>query len=336
MRYETIGSKLPGKNSFEETLKHAGYTGINIDRFLGKLFFYGLNLAIIIFALTYFMGFNFYIFTALPLLALLLSLTGPYIFSINLARKRADSVDEILPDALQLMAANIRAGMTTDRAIWFSARPEFGPLQDEIKSVSSKVMGGKSMAKSLNEMTERIDSDLLARAVKLMVEGIESGGEMATLLDQTAGDIRTAMEMRKKVKSNVTMYSMFIIFASVLGAPLLFSISLYFIEVTGELWGEQMINGAVGAAEGMDGGMGGGMGMMDMEGPQVSLEHLRLFAVSTITMTTFFGGLIIGLIQSGRTSKGLKYAPIMIIAALVLFFVSNVVITSIFSGFIGI
>lgn len=331
MKYETIGSRLPGKKKFTEALMYAGYDDFDVERLFGRLFLYGLILSLLSFTVTYLLNLNSIVIATVSLIMFPLVYIVPYLFLINLGNKRADEVDEILPDALQLMAANIRAGMTTDRAIWFSARPEFGPLQDEIKRVSSKVMGGEKMSTSLEEMSNRINSELLDRAVKLMIEGIESGGEMATLLDQTAEDIRTAMEMRKKVKSNVTMYSMFIIFASVIGAPLLFSISLYFIEVTGELWGEQMLNG------GMDvgGGMGGGMSMMDMSEPEVSVETIRLFAISTISMTTFFGGMIIGLIQSGKATKGLKFAPIMIAVALLLFFASYMIISSVFSGFIG-
>lgn len=329
MRYEMIGDKLPWKDKIDELLSYSGYIGAPAGRLTGFFAIFGSALAVVTF-------FEVFLFTDKALFALFGGAgafaafqAAPYLFLSVIADRRAVEVDKILPDALQLMAANIRAGMTTDRAIWLSARPEFGPLETEIKRVSSKVLGGEPMSKALNQMNKHVDSSLLDRAVKLMIEGIRSGGEMATLLEETASDIRTAQNMKRKVKSNVTMYSMFIIFASVFGAPLLFAISLYFIEVTTELWGAQMSQ----VSEGFSSSIGGGI--ISMEGPQVAPAELRLFAIAAIVVTTFFGGLIIGLIQEGKATRGLKYSPLMAGGALGLFFAAKYLVTKLFGGMIG-
>lgn len=328
MRYETIGNKLPWKDRIAELLLYAGHPNITAQRMLGRIFLIGLDLGIIVSGLMMFLKMNVWLSLFAGISTFIIPQALVYVYLAYVSDRRASDVNEILPDALQLMSANIRAGMTTDRAIWLSARPEFGPLETEIKRVSSKVLGGDRINEALRDMTERINSDLLGRAVKLMIEGIESGGEMATLLEETASDIRTAQEMKKKVKSNVTMYSMFIIFASVLGGPLLFSISLYFIEITSKLWGGQMS----GAQEGLS---QTGASMISMGVPQLEPAELRLFALVTIGVTTFFGGLIIGLIQEGKATKGLKYAPFMVIAGIGLFLASKFIITTFFGGFMS-
>lgn len=63
-----------------------------------------------------------------------------YLFFMLVADSRANQIETVLPDALQLISANVRAGMTIDRAIWLSARPEFGVLEEEIKMVGAKTM----------------------------------------------------------------------------------------------------------------------------------------------------------------------------------------------------
>ncbi|MFP4151113.1 MAG: type II secretion system F family protein [Candidatus Aenigmatarchaeota archaeon] len=327
MEWKALGRKVPWKERFEELLDYAGYYKVSGEEVAGMFLALGIAAGAgslgIIFIITKSLLYSLVslvtFFTALQL--------APFVYLSLTANSRAGEVDTILPDALQLMAANIRAGMTTERAIWLSARPEFGPLEEEIHRLSSKVMGGKPLPEALKEMSSNIDSDLLDRAVKLMIEGIRSGGEMATLLDETATDIRTAQNMKEKVKANVTMYSMFIVFASVLGAPLLFAISLYFIEVTSELWAEELT-----AMEGV-GEMGAGM--ISMKGPQIGAATLELFSVGAIAVTTFFGGMIIGLIQEGEATSGLKYSPLMMAAALAIFFVANLLVTRLFGGFIG-
>lgn len=327
MSYEFLGRKAPLRKKFQELLKYSGYYRASADRLLGFLVVSGLVLGAIAFVVIFLMTRNL-VYSILSYPAVFLIFYGtPFVYLSAVATRRASEVDRILPDALQLMAANVRAGMTTERAIWMSARPEFGPLEDEIHRISSKVMGGVSLTQALDEMSEHISSDLLDRAVKLMKEGIQSGGEMATLLDETATDIRTAHNMRDKVRANVTMYSMFIVFASVIGAPLLFALSVYFIEVTTELWVDEM---AAADFEGM-----GGM-MMDMGGPEIDASTIRYFSIAAISITTFFGGMIIGLIQKGKSISGIKYSPLMMIAGLTVFFIASVVVTRLLGGFVGI
>ena len=52
-----------------------------------------------------------------------------YLWLTFLVDKKASLIEDALPDALQLMASNLRAGMTPDKALLLSSRPEFGPLK---------------------------------------------------------------------------------------------------------------------------------------------------------------------------------------------------------------
>ncbi|MFB6088882.1 MAG: type II secretion system F family protein [Candidatus Aenigmatarchaeota archaeon] len=324
--YETFGEIVPYTDSLEDILNYAGLYETSALRFSGFMLLYSIAVGITSFSL------SFILFG--PLLSIPIGIIGfvgfqglVYIILVLTADSRAGTVEEILPDALLLMAANIRAGMSMDRAIWLSARPEFGPLEEEIKRVGRKVFSGTTMEKALLDMNTRIKSDIMDRAVRLITEGIKSGGEMAHLLEETASDIRNSQAMQKEVKSNVMMYSMFIIFASVLGSPLLFSISLYFVETTNELWGAQMSGSQKGFEK-----MGG---FIKMEGPQITVGELQLFSIACILLTTVSGSLLIGLIQNGESKTGLKYAPIMAGGGLAVFFISKFLVSSIFGAFVG-
>lgn len=324
--YETFGEIAPYTEKLEGILDYAGLYETSALRFSGFMILYSIAIGLASF------GMSFLIFG--PLIAIPVGVFGfigfqglVYIILVLTADSRAGTVEEILPDALLLMAANIRAGMSMDRAIWLSARPEFGPLEEEIKRVGRRVFGGKSMEEALLGMKTRVKSDIMDRAVRLITEGIKSGGQMAHLLEETASDIRNSQEMKKEVKSNVMMYSMFIIFASVLGAPLLFSVSLYFVETTNELWGAQMQGSQKGFEK-----MGG---FIQMKGPQVTIGELQSFSIACILLTTISGALIIGLIQNGKTKTGLKYTPLMAGGGLAVFFVTKFLVSSIFGAFIG-
>jgi hypothetical protein len=127
--------------------------------------------------------------------------------------------------------------------------------------------------------------------------------------------------------ANVLMYTMFIIFASVLGAPALFGVSLYFIQMMSDLWGAETAQ-ALMTQPRMEGGF------MKLTGPQITPDELQLFAIVCIILTTSFAALIIGAIRTGKAVDGAKLIPILLIIALIIFFITKIVITTTF-GAIG-
>lgn len=323
--YKVVGQLVPYKNQLTDILRYAGMEDVSSLEFSGFMFTYSAILGVVISLITLlFFG---------PLWALasaFLSFAGFQTFLYVLLGLVMDSrtrqIEQVLADALQLMSANVRAGMTLDRAIWLSARPEFGPLEDEIKLFGSEVLGGVSMTEALRNIKKRVNSNLLDRTLKLMEEGIKSGGEMAHLLDETAMDIRKIQTMRREIKSNVIMYSMFIMFASVLGAPLLFGVSVYFIEMIGGFYADRAADIPTEMSS---------SGMMKMTGPQVNPDDMTMFAIACIILTTIFGAMIIGLIQSGKEKRGLKYVPLLTGGALTVFFLVRFLISSLFGNILG-
>ena len=55
---------------------------------------------------------------------------GAYVALLLMADERRRKVEDVLPDFLSLSAANVRAGMTIDQAMWYAAKPEYGILSD--------------------------------------------------------------------------------------------------------------------------------------------------------------------------------------------------------------
>ncbi|MCX6775638.1 MAG: type II secretion system F family protein [Candidatus Micrarchaeota archaeon] len=251
-----------------------------------------------------------------------------YLLLIAAADNRAVKIEEVLPDALQTISANMRAGMTTENAIWMGARPEFGPLEDEIKIVSSKSFGGKPIADGLREMAGRVRSTTLERAVKLLVEGIELGGEMAPLLDEVARDIRSTNALKKEILNATLMYTIFIIFSSVMAAPALFASSLYYSEMSVMIMGSRTQLPA-------DIPVTGGFGilMKGGSGPLITPSEVNIFSIACILLTTTCGALTLAQIRYGRVTRGLKLIPIFVICALAVFFIAHSMFQSAF-GFL--
>jgi flagellar protein FlaJ len=237
--------------------------------------------------------------------------------------KRKDFVENVLPDALELMAANIRAGFIPSKALLLSARSEFGPLSQAIKKSGKEILTGKSLTEGFGEIPKYIKSEILERAIKLISEGSTAGGQLVSLLEENAVDIRRKQAIKKEVKANIIMYGIFIVFAGVLGAPVLYALSLYLITTLTSLGASGMATTEV-MARGVPFFKGG---------VDISTDFLFGFSIVSIIITTFFSGVIIGLIDTGREKGGIKYVPIFMIIALLVFFGASYFVGNMFAAF---
>jgi len=315
------------KQIIKKQIKYAGLKPEFINRFLTFSILFSTAFALIF-------AFDLWIFgfesIALPL-GFISGLTVFAIIQVSvvlIADSRALQVENILPDALQLMAANIRAGMTVDKAIWLSARPEFGVFEEEIRKAGAKSVAGKPLNIALMEMAETIKSDILNKTIKLIIEGIEAGGELAQLLEETANNIRVKEVLRKEIKSSVTAYSIFILFATIIGAPALFSISLFFVQTMAKLWAPEVLGGVQ-----IRGEFSGGGFLSKASGPQITPDQLFWFAIACLGVMGFFGSLTIGLIQSGKEKNGLKFIPLLMAGSIIMFLLFHNVVSALFGSF---
>lgn len=247
----------------------------------------------------------------------------PYLFISLAAEKRKKEMEKVLPDALLLISANIKSGLNVEKAFLLSARDEFGPLADELRQTAMEMFGGKPVEEALDDMESRIKSGLFKETIKLLMDGIESGGNTAKLLESSAKDIRNSLELRKEINSNIRMYVIFILMAAVVGAPLLFSISVYMSETTAEMW----------EGTNMDDMETGGQIGLTFQEPAVETAFFETFSVMAIIVINFFAALIISEIRNANIKEGVKYIPFMVIVSVVLFFVIKNGLASLMGGF---
>ncbi len=321
---ELPGRLLP-KGVRDKYHQMMGYSTIKTkpDTFLGTAILAGLILSFVVTLLTssyhpfplvlvfvgYFMAVEIMVYTWIGL---------------NISSK-ASQVDIALPDALQLMSSNIRAGLTIDKALILAARPEFGALEEEIRRVGRETMAGRNLSEAIERMTLHIRSDDLDRTVELIVSSLRSGGQLADLLDQTAEDIRDQQLVRKEISASVLMYVLFIFIAIVIGAPLLFAMSSFLVNLL--TMNMNMI--AKEMPSDFD-GMGGAP--IKMGAAKISIDFIRTYTFISITLSCIFGAIIMGLILKGEEKQGLKYLPVMLIVAHLLYYVGSLVLESTIGG----
>ena len=237
---------------------------------------------------------------------------------------RSKFVEGILPDALQLMSANIKSGFIPSRAMILSARKEFGPLSEAIKRSGKEMMTGRGFQESLQSVTKTIKSEVLETTIGLVIKGIKAGGQLVALFEETSIDIRRREAIKKEVKANILMYGIFIGFAGCVGAPMLYALSTYLVSTIGSLGGTAQVPTEFQSR----------IPMMSFGEMAVDEGFLFMFSLAAILITTVFGGLIIGIIDSGKEKAGIKYIPLMLLCGLVVFFVAGIVIEMMFGSMI--
>jgi len=238
-----------------------------------------------------------------------------YLFPLMSADNRAKHVEKVLPDAFFMIAANIRAGMTVETAILASAKPEFGPLEQEIRRVSTKTFAGIPLKDALKDMGERVRSKSLKRGLALLIEGNALGGQMASLLYEIGQDMRSQAALRREINTATMMYAIFIVFSTILASPILFATSVYYSTMSASIT-EQVS----GVDELPPGAMTFGSAQGIIQGSSMTPEELRLFAIAAITTTTFGAAFTLAQIRTGKLLSGIRYVPLFVVAGLGMFF----------------
>ncbi len=235
---------------------------------------------------------------------------------------RISKMEEVFPDFLQLMASNLRAGMTIDRAMLLSARKEFDPLDKEITETGKDIATGRKIKEALLDMADRIGSNKIEKTILLIISGIEAGGNLAVLIEQTASGMRERGFVEKKAASSVLMYVIFIFVAVAAGAPLLFSLSGVLVGVMTDLLVgvPDMSNAAINLP-------------FSMTGVGISVSFVVWFSVVFILAIDVLASLVLGLVAKGEEKQGLKYLPFLVVISMIVYFLTRVVLQNFMSGF---
>lgn len=225
---------------------------------------------------------------------------------------RVKMVESILPDFLLLVASNVRAGMTPFAAFRASARNEFGPLAEEIKLATSESLGVESFTEALSKLSQRIASDSLREIVSFFAQSLRSGGKIARLLETTANDLRQTQALKKELLSSTKMYVMFVVFVVVIATPVLLSVSVQFLDMIESIQSESHAAPIEGAQ----------LGFLASK-PGFNSAFMQTVSYALLLGNSFLASIFIGVIGGGKGKNGLKYAPIILVVSIIVFFASR-------------
>ncbi|MCZ3366436.1 MULTISPECIES: type II secretion system F family protein [Methanobacterium] len=205
------------KASLEELLKEEEKEGIDPKLIMGM----GAVSFVLILVIMTVLGFGIEIGLVFGMLIFLMSVMIIFLPKMQKGKKSNEASRE-LPYALRQMATELRAGLGLHESMRSVALSGYGPLSEEFARTLEEIKYGETTENALMDMSERIDSDGMKRAVHQITRTLASGGDLSRTLNVIAEDV--AYEMRMKLKDyaqKLNSFTMIYMFVAILGPVIL-------------------------------------------------------------------------------------------------------------------
>ena len=141
--------------------------------------------------------------TSLELTAMLLVIVSMlYIFVLYYPKikeqRNYSDMNQELPYALRHMGIELKSGKGLHDSMITIRNADYGSLSHEFNRVLEEVKYGKSTEDSLLEMSHRVKSEGLSRAIHQIISTLRVGGNLSGSLDVIAHDISFDMQIKLK------------------------------------------------------------------------------------------------------------------------------------------
>jgi flagellar protein FlaJ len=241
----------------------------------------------------------------LPAYAMLFVILGfflvavPTAILIFLEHQRVESIEEQFPDFLRDIAEYKRSGVTLSMAIQNVTQNEYDQLTPEVHKMAKELSWGMPFEEVLERFGERIDSAMINRALSIIIVAQSVGGEITTILETVAGDMRKLKEIEKERKSKLSVYTMTIY--------MIYMLLLFIIIVLAE-----SLAPAIPKMQAAGQFLGGTIGTL-------TEFEFRQLMFHVCVVEAFFAGIIAGQMGEGKITSGIKHAIILVLVTLLAF-----------------
>jgi tight adherence protein B len=143
-------------------------------------------------------------------------------------RRKALLFEKQMPDAMELLARSVRAGHTLGATLELVSQEVPPPLGMEMRITYEEQRLGLSMGQALRRMGERVDSQDLRYFVTAVLIQMESGGNLAEILENIGFLIRERLKLKGKIRGLTAEGRFSAIILALL--PVVTFLALYFLN----------------------------------------------------------------------------------------------------------
>jgi archaeal flagellar protein FlaJ len=215
--------------------------------------------------------------------------------------RRLKRMEARLPDFFRELASGRKAGLTLPKAVALSAEGDFGALTPEIRRMSDQLHWNVPLSEVLHLFGERVRSPMVEQSVSLINEASVLGGNVSRVLEASARNLLEVKRLEDDRRTTMSLYTVIV------------AMSFFvFLAVIAALYGF-LLPPLVHSTQGLQ---GGGFGLIGRAPP---LEAYRTFFFVAALVQAVGGGIVAGVMGTGKLGLGLRHAFMMVAATLALF-----------------
>ena len=265
---------------------------------------------------------TFLVWVIIPLLLSAVVMLGIYFYLDISVYNRTKEIEDKLADYLTFVSTNLKGGMSFENSLWIAIRPEFELLAEEMGMVSKRVMTGTDLIESLEELAKKYPSPIIKRSINLITSEIESGGKVTYIIDRVISDLKKTRLLKQEMAASTLTYVIFISAIVVVISPVLFALSYQLLQVMLKFMGRFAgLN-----ISSMNLSLSGGL--------LVNPAHFKTFSMFAVGSISIFASMIISIVNKGDIKSGLKYIPIFLTLAIIVYLLAMNILSGIFSTMI--
>jgi tight adherence protein C len=126
---------------------------------------------------------------------------APTMYLNSRIRRRQAAVSADLPDALDLLAVSVEAGLGFDGAVQKLTEHMEGPLIEEFELALGEIRIGEGRSEALKKMGERVASQEMASFVRAIIQADQLGISLGRILKVQASDTRLKRQLLAEEKA---------------------------------------------------------------------------------------------------------------------------------------
>src|SRR5262244_3693506 len=124
----------------------------------------------------------------------------PYIVLLILREQRFRQCDQLLPEAIDLMARGLRAGHALSAVLEMVGTETAEPISSEFKKLHEETQLGLPLRDAVMNLVSRLPRDDMRFLATAILMQKETGGNLAVILDKTAAVARERARLRGQLR----------------------------------------------------------------------------------------------------------------------------------------
>ena len=261
------------------------------------------GLLIVIVDISFFLGDKLFIFLlGIGFTAVLL----PILAGLVLESKKEQEINQQFLEFSRNLAESVKSGTPIGKSILNMKDKGLGPLSPAVKKLANQISVGIPISRAFVNFANEADSEVVKRAISLIREAENAGGEIDHILDSVANSIYEIEKLRKERKNAVSTLVVqgYIIFLIFIGIMLIMEFKI--LPLTSGI-------NSIGSFNNVDTLASGNFA--DVNTSTYSPEALARPFLYLLLTQGFFAGLVIGKLSEGTVKSGFKHSIVMIILA---------------------